>query len=66
MIEYPYGCPNYWNDATAVFICPPGQAGQGDPINFYNPRWYDRGLYDIDNRDFGFSFQGFPSSYWAT
>ena len=38
LVEYPSDCPNCWNDATAVSICPLGQAGQGDPISFYSPR----------------------------
>ena len=55
----------HWNDATAALTCLLGQVGPGGPINFYNPQSYDHGLDGIDNRGFDFSFQDFPSSYWA-
>ena len=64
-VEYQSDHPNYQNDATTVSIYLLGQVDPDDPTNFCNPRQCDHGFDGIDNRDFGFSFQDFLSSYWA-
>ena len=57
------GSPDHWNDVVTILIFPLGRAGLNGPTNFCNPLWYAYDPDDIDNKDYGYVFWGFPSSY---